>query len=157
MHLFFKIILSLTTLLCCQNCGHKPQYPPMEPQGAVVTDPTFNEYIQEFEYHYGKSVANVPIAFAELDKKTAGVCFRMKLDQMVVYAYIKIDKSYWPKMSKLQKKNLIIHELGHCVLQRDHVKSNSVLVCPTSFMHDTVMYDYCLKEHYDEYIKEMFP
>jgi hypothetical protein len=60
-------------------------------------------------------------------------------------------------MSEYQKINLIFHELGHCVLNRDHVPSDSVRLCPTSFMYDTVMGTGCIKDHYDEYIKEMFP
>lgn len=136
---------------------NKDKYGPMEPKGSVVTDATFHEYIQEFEYHYGKSVSHVPIAFAKLPSDTAGVCFRSFSGFQVSYAYIKIDQEYWPKMSHIQQRNLIMHELGHCVLQRKHVKSDSVLRCPKSFMHESVMLDYCLNKHYDEYIKEMFP
>ena len=32
-----------------------------------------------------------------------------------------IDKSYWDNASDLEKEFLVFHELGHCVLNRDHL------------------------------------
>lgn len=34
---------------------------------------------------------------------------------------IVIDAQYWNKVSALQKEFLVFHELGHCVLDRDHL------------------------------------
>lgn len=154
-------ILATITILCFQNCGNAFQVQKdvkqAEPGVVYVTDAEFVPYIQEFEYFYKESTSHAPIAFADLEEKIAGVCYRSFVGSSLIYAYMKIDKTYWPKMSEKQKINLIFHELGHCVLQRDHVSSDSVRECPSSFMHDTVMSDYCLDKYYDDYIKEMFP
>lgn len=149
-------ILSTITVLCFQNCGVIPDVQETDQRPDFSTDPTFEPYIQEFEAHYNRSTADIPIAFDDLDPSVAGVCYRSYVAGSVRFAYIKIDRNYWPKMSEYQKLNLIFHELGHCALNRDHVKSDSVRVCPTSFMYEQVLDTSCIRSNINSYIQEMF-
>ena len=119
------------------------------------TNPVFKPYIQEFNEYYGLPTW-VPVGFATLEEGIAGTCWTTKVGGVILSAYIEIDSEYWFTISELQKRNLIIHELGHCVLDRDDIPLNSVEICPSSFMSERIMYDFCLEQHFDEYVKEMF-
>jgi hypothetical protein len=151
------LLIATVTVFTFQNCAGPYDVSDNKPKVIYVTDATFTSYIQEFESHARQSVSSVPIAFADLGDKYAGMCYRTIIAGQLVYAYIEINREYWPKMSELQKINLIFHELGHCFLQRGHVQSDNVRTCPTSFMDDTVMSTSCLRDNFDSYIKEMFP
>lgn len=120
------------------------------------TNPVFKPYIQEFNEYYGLPTW-VPVGFATLEEGIAGTCWTTTVAGVVLNAYVEIDSEYWFTISELQKRHLIMHELGHCVLGRDDIPLNSVEVCPSSFMTAQVMQDFCLEEYFDSYIKEMFP
>lgn len=151
-------ILSTITVICFQNCGQPfadVQYTNRPP--PFVTDPTFNEYIESFESYHKASVMDIPIGFSDLEPKIAGVCYRTIYNGTMHPNYILIDRKYWPTMSEYQKTNLIFHELGHCALNREHVTPDGVSLCPKSFMDPTIMSTDCLVQHFEDYIKEMFP
>ena len=154
---FIPLILSSILILCFQNCGPGFQAQQSDNAGNFLTDPAFVAYVQEFEYYNRSSVSHIPIGFVDLKDEYAGMCHRISYGGRVVYAYIEIDKEYWGRASELQKINLIFHELGHCALNRDHPPADSVRMCPTSFMHYQIMSDWCLQEHFNEYMEEMFP
>lgn len=151
------LAISLFTIICFQNCGTHSDVRPAGRPPITQTDIEFIPYIQEFESYYGKTVGHVPIGFADLDKKIAGVCYRSIVGRQILRAYILIDKDYWYLISEYQRINLIFHELGHCVLNRDHVHSDSVTLCPKSFMFEQVISNSCLQQNYYDYIEEMFP
>lgn len=156
MRSLIPFIISTITVFSFQNCA-VPEYdvkyvaPPLD----IVSDAIFAPYIQDFADHYGKDV-NVPIVFKPLDSKWAGMCYRTIVNGIVYNAYIEINQLYWKQLSEYQRIGLIFHELGHCVLNREHVESNSVMLCPTSFMYPSVLTNFCVEKHYQEYIKEMF-
>ncbi len=150
-------VFSTLIVLCFQNCGTGFDVRNASNRANFLTDPQFIPYIQEFEYFHGSSVSHVPIGFADLGEKIAGVCYRTVIDGKILYSYIEINREYWPTISELQKINLIFHELGHCALNRDHVESDSVRICPISFMHYQIMSTDCLFNNYDLYLEEMFP
>jgi hypothetical protein len=159
-----KSILLLLLVLAAvtfQNCAMPYDVHDDKPKVNHVTDPTFIPYIQDFEQRSGQSVAHIPIAFVDLGGNNAGLCYRGFTNGHLSYAYIEIDQRYWSFMTEYQRINLIFHELGHCFLQRKHVTINITApvtsACPTSFMHDTVMSQFCLEQYYDVYMKEMFP
>jgi Zn-dependent protease with chaperone function len=77
---------------------------------------------------------------------------------------VEVSEELWQVLSTSQKKALIYHELGHCVLLRDHVEggilfpSNSnAYLCPLSLMYPTVdPMDVCFDEFKDFYTEELF-
>lgn len=130
-------------------CCTKPQTP---------SDQEFKVYVDEFEYYSSVDTSLVPIYFADLEDGIAGVCHYFRVGGGPIrWGYIEIDKEYWITMSELQKINLVFHELGHCVLGRDHYNGNSVNMCPDSFMFERVISHQCLFDNYNKYLKEMFP
>ncbi len=149
-------ILSTITVICFQNCGRGFDVAAAKSPATFVTDPVFHEYIEDFMRYHTQNVDQVPIAFGDVGDY-AGMCWRLWVGDAFIYGYIKIDKKNWDTSSEEQRTNLIFHELGHCAMNRDHVDTPAPLVCPTSFMYYQIMSTYCLQNHFDEYIKEMFP
>lgn len=68
---------------------------------------------------------------------------------------IEINKTQWVKLSDSKKTSLIFHELGHCVLNRDHDNSE-IFGQKTSMMHYIILSDkeYQGREKY--FSKELF-
>lgn len=128
-----------------------------------TTNPVFSSYVSEFE-SYGKAklndpsfaVKNVPINLGDTGNPDHdGVCITYYNGEKEIV----IDNSFWEKGSPIQKKILLHHELGHCVLNRKHESSifriagsnfkNSIMhpEIPTSHKYDTFKEGY-LKELY---------
>ncbi len=86
----------------------------------------FAVFVHRFEEEAAKRGRNFDleksgliIEFADLKDNTAGLCHYEKPIR------IEIDKTYWDKMKKyggseLIREELIFHELGHGILNRDH-------------------------------------
>ena len=143
--------------VCFQTCapiddGWKPASPPFQ------TDPVFYPYINDFEYYARIDASFIPIRMNKLQPGTAGMCHKLHIGDVIVAVYIEINKSTWENITELQKNNLIFHELGHCALNRGHTSLNNYVdMCPSSFMHEAILSDYCLQENYQKYLDEMFP
>lgn len=92
-------------------------------------DSAFDEYLQRFlsaasQYGYNFDVKSTGliIEFANLPSGTAG------LTHFENPVRIQIDRTYWNEISSsanadLMKEELIFHELGHGLLDRDHLNS----------------------------------
>jgi hypothetical protein len=89
----------------------------------------------------------------------AGVCYSYESNPD--WNYIEIDKDYYDMYSNTEKEELIFHELGHCIFNRDHTtermmyKSYSV---PISIMYPYMFggswfYEQNLTHYYDELVK----
>ena len=92
---------------------------------------------------------------------------------------IKIDIKYWKKASEIRRRNLIHHELGHCLMHLGHsapdgtwldwirrkfiewgiIKKSRIYLedaCPISLMHPYLVGEWCTAKHNKYYIKELF-
>lgn len=142
------------------------------------------KYVKKFKKLSNGKVKeiNVNIMFSSLgysdkfsEKETIGIC---NLVTKTVY----IDKKWWKETkNELAKEELIFHELGHCILDRDHTSAKidkgtvtfynqrSIFTtgiiekyerfkdgCPKSMMHPYSFSKTCLKIHRKHYIKELF-
>jgi len=97
-----------------------------DPRKTFTTDKEFNLGIQLFlkdyeKYNNGESidVSHIPINFGEDKKNTLGACYLYGKNGK--WREIKINKSYWNKRTLAEQEALIKHELGHCLLDRDHL------------------------------------
>lgn len=117
-------------------------------------DPEFQEFVDEFQVdsiQQGKPVTvYIPINFHEMDG-FAGKCKNK--------AEILIDPDDWESRSVHQQKALIYHELGHCVLGRDHYNetvSDGLFGRPVSIMTEHLGLVDFNSSHFDSYIEELF-
>lgn len=72
---------------------------------------------------------------------------------------IMISEHYWSYMSDGEREMLIDHELGHCVLNREHdatwIEVNGDLV-PKSLMYPYAFNESIFFNHYQYYMLELF-
>lgn len=109
MKIFYNILFfSCFTIISCSQ------------ERITVTDEEFLPYIDEFLVEAKQrgltledEIAKVNIGFSSLDHDRAGQCNRWKSE-------ILINRDYWERVDEIEKRRLIFHELGHCVLDRDH-------------------------------------
>lgn len=71
------------------------------------------------------------------------------------YPVITIDKTYWSVADENEKEELAFHELGHCLLNRDHCeeKENGVSV---SLMEPDMLGSKQYGEHREDLVDELF-
>jgi hypothetical protein len=137
-------------------------YMAIEEQIPSGIDPELKEYVATFEKK-GKRfmgadfhVPNMDIGFSRTRHlptddggRIVGMC-----DPYIPVRTVVFDKETWPTYSDSEKEELVFHELGHCVLDRDH-DSTKIDGMPMS-----IMYPYDSIPAYpifrDAYIKELF-
>ena len=135
--------------------------------------PAFAPYIAEIiESSEGsvtyKDLNNLTMGFEKLKRPTIGKCNKISNE-------IAIDITYWAFADEYKKLELIMHEFGHCVLNRYHTgykynffhdlpiqlgffKEMGLLYdgCPASIMHPYDILWYCFAKHKKYYIDELF-
>ena len=98
--------------------------------------PYLNTY-RQYKLTYLKTdyISNIDIIFFSLNPPTIGTCkFKPNGEKL-----IKIDPVYWFFGStSTQKELLLLHELGHCDLDRDHSDASSIMEKSIPFEFDYV-------------------
>jgi hypothetical protein len=116
-----KFYIALTAILF-SGCGTQPFAPqPLRDTGQ------FEAYVQTFEMAGGLRVDRIKIELAvPNDPHERGACEYNPANPYILPT-IQINPNIWPKLSEDERELLIFHELGHCVLNRDHVTSGSIM------------------------------
>lgn len=68
---------------------------------------------------------------------------------------IVVAKDYWDNASKDVKENIMLHELGHCILNLKHQNNLRKDGCPESVMHSDKISPECYTKYKDAYREEM--
>lgn len=115
------------------------------------TNPVFVPYIIEFEKKSGvKYKGKMDFNKSLKPFGRVGVCNTLTKRVDISYAY-------WNRITKIQRKALIFHELGHCALNRGHYnRTRTQSDCPISIMHSNTLDDFCLTYYWKQYEKELF-
>lgn len=114
-------ISAIIGLLMLSGCSHGEQ------QGKpLVCDPSLAPYVQSFQADslatagHPSNVNNLTIGFSAprelLNENKAAVCEKFQDGHKA----IRIDPTWWSYQTETSKQSAIYHELGHCVLNRDH-------------------------------------
>lgn len=154
----------------------KPEYTGVDP----ALQPLVNEYKSLAEKEGIKFTHEVSVGFTDIDHRDiVGLCHYGK-----DFREIDIDLEYFNKITELQRKELVYHELTHCYCLRKHdfgedrsypeandskfdrsEKFRSIFWitpgffvdgCPTSIMYPYVLTNGCYEKHQEHYEKEMF-
>jgi hypothetical protein len=104
-------------------------------------------FVDSFEYVIGRPIGDVPVNFAEVEPNNAGECFVDTEGR----AEVRVSTTFWTTFPEMREA-LIWHELGHCVLGREHDPRLStgfidgrLIVVPESVMYPVAKWD-----HFDE-------
>lgn len=96
----------------------------------------------------------IDIELATLTNKTqAGVC----LMYSNIPVSIRVDLKTWSKMTDTAKEMLIYHELGHCILDREHRNDRTKLGYSNSIMdEEDKIPDWLYEARREHYLRELF-
>lgn len=126
------------------------------PRKGKVVEEVFKPYVKTFESVTNVKVVDIPITFEKQQEDTViGVCWVFGFINLE-WREIRIDPEYWDRATEDEKESLILHELGHCALSRDHTEEKMALGAypkvPKSIMYPfnigSHRYYRDLREHY---------
>lgn len=128
---------------------------PNDPRTISGINSEMLPYVQYFESLLGRGIGDIPIQFVRLQGSAVGECVSWSSE----YKEIRIDPDYWITLENSTRESLIFHELGHCVLNRDHdtemMDYHSLLV-PDSYMYPYMFYSDDLSALHNHYLAELF-
>jgi hypothetical protein len=177
------------TVLTLSGCGNnspkiKPRFKPIHIGVDRDLQPELIEYVKLAKNNGIKFKRPITMGFADIDVvmgtgRVVGICFNHSR-----FKEIDIDKKQWKDHSEISRKNLLFHELTHCLCGRGHdygdgeryqpLEIEKVLDfihnwpfyvprpgryvdgCPLTIMYTHVLPDSCLQIHQTEYFTEMF-
>lgn len=100
-------------LLLLVGCGRPPT-----PEEVAEFDPYFQRF-EAYSVQFGRATGgdtDVRIVFGELAPGVAGLCQQTTFQSPKVV----VNRAVWNARSVASREALIFHELGHCLLGRDH-------------------------------------
>ncbi len=106
----FTILVSVCFLVL--SCRHESEIPDVEPKLAKYVQRFFDEGNRR-GLNINLENTGITVRFSRLVGKN-GTCFTAR-------RIIEIDSVLWQERSEYDKEWLIYHELGHCILKRDHL------------------------------------
>ena len=145
------------------------------PRPNVTTDKKFTPFIERFNSYAAKhrgpswtakhrrpywttkyrrlTKMNIPIIFGSPDNSDfVGVC-EIYEDGLKI---IRIRRTYWDSKDEDTKESLILHEIGHCFLNRNsHVRDTTKKGDKKSLMHEEVVNGQDYKKFQDYYLQEL--
>lgn len=148
------LVLLVMACFMLSSCGRQ------EAVEAFYSDPAFTPYVDSFQSDSiklkGKTqdLNNLKVIFSVenelLSKGLAGFCM------MDVYGKktVKIEPIVWYRSGEIDRMAIVYHELGHCVLNRDH--RNDLIPNGTAYasiMNIYAQIDASLKDYY---VRELF-
>lgn len=127
-----------------------------------TTDPTFASYVTQFEQAFTgihkstMKISNIPINFGTPNEEEfEGVCHLYSNGDKEII----IRKDWWDRVSEEARQLMIFHELGHCVLDRDHKNDKGYYQgreINLSIMSAVLMPVFDYKSFKEEYYYELF-
>ena len=175
---FFSKASSLLLLLILSGCGGGKTSIPITTTVYENSNPIFDEFIESFytaqKYWTGAEtrkhvptnfVADDFIPLGKVNSIYNGTCSKFMIQHVILTREIFIKESYWNSVDDIGKQHLIDHEMGHCILDREHTDTQLFVHGETYsvVVYDSIMYAYCsgpILENYKlynaGYMQELF-
>jgi hypothetical protein len=126
-------------------------------KAAVAAD--LDQYVEYFKtkaakYKVKVDLSNIRVVFVERMpvKGWVGLCETLTTGTKV----LSIHRGYFERMPEEVRYSLILHELGHCALGREHSDAMLPGGCPVSVMHWKDNMKGCFYNNQMYYLKELF-
>lgn len=145
---FITLLKVMPLLLLATACGKK----------AVLDVGEFAPYVSQFEDHSAEhgspvKVTNLVIKYGDMQNSLErGACEIVEDETPTIV----IRKDTWDKMNEDEREELLYHELGHCVLHRNHNKEVTPEGLPTSIMNPYIIRGEIYRENQKYYLTELF-
>lgn len=116
----------------------------------------FSAYVDKFETYsrqYGNpiTVTDLVIKFGTLDSSKLGVCTLGEGAPTIT-----ISSTQWASLSEDTKELLLLHEMGHCLLNRSHDNNEGAARKWESIMLQWPQRISDYSQNKDQYLKELF-
>jgi hypothetical protein len=148
---FIPIVSAILFLLLgCATAPTPKLFSPPEDMGAYIR--LFESYAKLYDYQIQYPSQGIKVLMStEMSDEILGQCYVQSKDAIVTF-----NAKTWAKLDAIQREMLVMHELGHCVLNLPHDASKDEKGRPTSIMHpsadDPTAYYRCT----DCFIKNLF-
>lgn len=125
MNLKSIIILTLLTFLlaCSEEDGNE-----LKAIDYMIDDRLY-EYFESFKIEAEKRNIEVDFAAMNVEGHLSDILEQGVAGQCQTYVNgnkaVVIDESYWSRSTKLKREFIVFHELGHCILDRDHLNESN--------------------------------
>lgn len=132
-----------------------------DPRSGCKTASEFYRYIDDFEAEYGNNIGDIPVCIGSIeieDKESViGVC-RTWTGPTRKYREITIKEEWFDRNheDEYAVRQLIEHELGHCLLNRDHVEEVDEDFHPISIMYPYHFSGGHYQDNHEYYLNELF-
>lgn len=178
-----KHYITLTLVFILTGCGRSTsipatfisdisESPPIKYANIQSIDPVINPYYQTFlKAAAERSVTLDPVRIDNLiikfgvtsDRQSispgyavVGFCAPTTSETGLSYI-VTLDQQQWLKSSDLDRQFLLFHELGHCVLNRNHKSDLEQIGRPSSIMYPTLFSTTGMNSSiYFKYLEELF-
>jgi hypothetical protein len=146
----FALTILITFLTACASTPKATLFEAPEDMGAYVR--LFETYAKLYDYKIKYPSQGIRILMStEMGDGVLGQCYVKSKDSIVTF-----NAKIWVTLDAVQREMLVMHELGHCVLNLPHDSSEDEKGRPTSIMHpyadDPTAYYRCT----DCFIKNLF-
>ena len=159
--LFCSALIPSILLASCGAIQHKSVY---------EVDPELEPYIhlfeeRAFEQHLTITISDIKVYFVDdlgqdESSVTLAVCMQYTTDDgmNIDTPEIQVDRNEFKRITGPQHEALMFHELGHCVLHRDHddtrvpAENNRY----ESIMSTYIVSSYMYTHYYEAYMHELF-
>lgn len=116
--------------------------------------PYVNSFVNEYEARGGDTTdltPNLIIRWSDTMPRTGiiGYCWLSKTDMYL--PEVVLLRSYWITSSEVLRELLVYHELGHCLLNYDHVETDTY-----DIMYPSIINQYYYSEHRHEILDKFF-
>lgn len=154
-----NFLIIFLSFLCASCSSLFPKIVVKNPvvRNSVEIESDFIPFVEEFERIVQKPV-NIEMRFEIFNDLTIGVC-RGFLFPWNRFKIIGIDYNWWINNKNLKREALILHELGHCMLNKwhdDDTMGEEIFSAPISLMNPTMLSDWDYRNHHIEYLKEFY-
>jgi hypothetical protein len=127
---------------------------------VVQIDEPFKPYVTAFQARaamvgYNVKISDLIVTTVDSfsDPNVVGMCLGMNQNDQT--PTISVSKFYWPKLEVSFREEMLFHELGHCVLNRNHRpdQSNNLSL---SVMNPYIFGSRVYEANYGQYMHELF-
>jgi hypothetical protein len=160
---FYLLGSSIINIYKIMHVLHRPPAP--DTALLPYTDSSLVGVVRSFDYELRMhrtdfqdlpKTNTITVIFGETRDKehphAVGECAMYEDDERIV----RIDAGTWLKLDTYGKEQLMFHELGHCILDREHCSSVEGDGKPASVMYPSLIGHWYNENTRDEYLEELF-
>lgn len=151
MHFFKSVLLAAAVTIYGTGCA-------VETYNRVFIAEAAQEFVVSFQveallHGHEISIQNLIVKFADItEPRWIGYCWMPNGGTPEVV----LSSKYWAGATYYAKEILMFHELGHCLLLKDHIGTFNADGMPASIMYPETFDAYYYERNREQYLTEFF-